>query len=219
MSYPPGTPDPSSGQPAPDDDRDGGEDQVRAPGAGAAPPPYETPYPQDPYGQPGQGPQGYGEPGYGQPGQGPQGYGEPGYGQPGYPGYPPPPYGHPGYPSTGYGDPYGQPPYGQYGYPGAGFPRPRNGKAIAALWTGIGALVLTLCCGAGVLGLLPIVLGVKARSEIRASGGRQDGDGMALAGIITGAVAVVLSLAVIVVILVAIAQGGAGQTSFGETGV
>lgn len=204
MSYPPGTPDPRPGQPEPDDDRDGGEDQGHEPGAGAAPPPYETPYPQNPYGR---------------PGQGPQGYDEPGYAQPGYPGYPPPPYGHPGYPPPGYGDPYGQTPYGQYGYPGAGFPRPRNGKAIAALWTGIGALVLTLCCGAGVLGLLPIVLGVKARSEIRASGGRQDGDGMALAGIITGAVAVVLSLAVIVVILVAIAQGGAGQTSVGETGV
>ena len=209
MSYPPGTPDPSPGQPEPDDDRDGGEDQGREPGASAAPPPYEspygrTPYPQDPYGQP--------EPG-------PQGYGEPGYAQPGYPGYPPPPYGHPGYPPTGYGDPYGQTPYGQYGYPGPGFPRPRNGKAIAALWTGIGALVLTPCCGAGVLGLLPIVLGVKARNEIRASGGQQDGDGMALAGIITGAVAVVLSLAWITVIVVAITQGGAGQTSFGETGV
>ena len=55
-------------------------------------------------------------------------------------------------------------------------------------------MVLTLCCGLGVLGIVPIVLGVKARAEIRATGGQQEGDGMALAGIIPGAVAVVLSV-------------------------
>jgi hypothetical protein len=161
MSYPPGTPDPSSGPPEREEGGDGGQY--------GPPPPYPPPY-QQPY-------------------------------QP-----------------QGYGDPYAQQPYGPYGY-GPGFPRVRNGKAIAALWTGIGTLVLTFCCGAGVLGLVPIVLGVKARSEIRASGGQQDGDGMALTGIITGAVAVLLSLAVIAVIVIAIASGGADDGSFGDTGV
>jgi hypothetical protein len=197
MSYPPGTPDPGSSQPEPDEDRNGGQDQGQEPGASAPPPPYgATPYPHDPYGQPP--------------------YTQPGYGQQAYP---PPGYGQQGYPPASYGDPYGQPPYGQYGYPGPGFTRPRNGKATAALWTGIGALVLTPCCGAGVLGLLPLVLGVKARSEIRASGGHQEGDGMALAGIITGAIAVLLSVVVIAAIVVAIARGDAGQSSFGETRV
>ena len=203
MSYPPGTPDPSSGQPEPEEDRNGGPDEDREGGSSAAPPTYgSTAYPQDPYGQPPHDQQGYGRQGY-----------------PGYPGYPPPPYAQQGYPPAGYGDPYGQPPYGQYGYPGQGFLRTRNGKAIAAMWTGIGALALTLCCGAGVLGLLPIVLGVKARSEIRASGGHQEGDGMALAGIITGAFAVLLSVVVIAAIVIAIARGGVQQSSFGETGV
>jgi hypothetical protein len=159
MSYPPGPPDPRSGQPERDEGGNGGQ-----------------------YGPPPQYP--------------PQGYGDP-YAQ----------------------HPYAQQPYGPYGYPGPGFPRVRNGKAIAALWTGIGALALTFCCGAGVLGLVPIVLGAKARSEIRASGGQQDGDGMALTGIVTGAVAVLLSLAVIAVIVIAIARGGAGEGSFGDTGV
>jgi hypothetical protein len=63
-----------------------------------------------------------------------------------------------------------------------------------------------------------VVLGVKARSEIRLSGGRQDGDGMALAGIITGAVAAVIGLLAIAVIGVAlISSGNAGSsTDFGS---
>ena len=200
MSHPPGTPDPSPGRPEPDEEQNRGADEEREPGSSAAPPTYgSTAYPQGQYGQPP--------------------YDQQGHGQQGYPGYPPPPYAQQGYPPAGYGDPYGQPPYGQYGYPGQGFLRPRNGKAIAAMWTGIGALALTLCCGAGVLGLLPIVLGVKARSEIRASGGQQEGDGMALAGIITGAFAVLLSVVVIAAIVIAIARGGVQQSSFGETGV
>jgi hypothetical protein len=198
MSHPPGTPEPSSGQPEPDEDPDSGQAEGREPGASAAPPSYgSTAFPQGGHGE---------QPPYGQPG-------------PPQPGYAPPGYGQQGYPPAAYGDPYAQQPYGAYGYPGPGLMRPRNGKAIAALWTGIGALVLTPCCGAGVLGLLPIVLGVKARSEIRANGGQQEGDGMALAGIICGVVAVVLSLALIAAIVIAIARGGAGGTSFGETGV
>ena len=76
--------------------------------------------------------------------------------------------------------------------------------------------MLAFCCGLGIVGVLPIVLGVKARSEIRASGGQQEGDGMALAGIITGAVAIVISIAVIVVLVIAIASGDANFST--ETG-
>jgi cadmium resistance protein CadD (predicted permease) len=79
--------------------------------------------------------------------------------------------------------------------------------------------VLTPCCGLGIIGLLPIVLGVKARAEIRAAGGQQEGDGMALAGIITGATAIVLSIAVIVVLVVAIANGTADFSTSTESGV
>jgi hypothetical protein len=132
-------------------------------------------------------------------------------GQPGGP--PEQPSAQPGYPP-----PYGYSPYG-YGQPPYGQPPATNGKAIAAMWTGIGALVLSLCCGAGLLaGPVAIVLGVKGRSEIRAGGDVQGGDGMALAGIVTGALAVLLSLAVITVLVIAIVQGSNAYTDY-ETGV
>ena len=127
----------------------------------------------------------------------------------------PAPYGQqPGY---GYGQ---QPGYGhnQAGLYGYGAPPRTNGKATAALWTGIGSIVLTLCCGLGILGVVPIVLGVKARGEIRATGGQQEGDGMALAGIITGAVAIVLSLVFIAVIVVSIVSGTANFDGSSQTG-
>jgi hypothetical protein len=170
--------------------------------------PPGTPDPNDPDGDPAARDP-WAPPSGDQPYPGPQG-------QPGQPVEPPPgqPYGQPPY-----GQAYGQPPYaapGQYGY---GYPARTNGKATAALWSGIGAMVLTLCCGAGVLGIVPIFLGVKARSEIRASGGQQQGEGMALAGIITGAVAFLLSLLVIALIVIAFASGDVDFDGPTRTGV
>lgn len=105
-------------------------------------------------------------PGYGPP---PQGYGPPpGYGAP--PGYPPP-----GYPPPGYGAPgYGSPGYGPPGYPPAYHRPPTNTMAILAL---VFAFVFA---PAG------IVLGVMARKQIRRT--REEGDGLALAGIIVGSI-------------------------------
>ena len=114
------------------------------------------------------------------------------------PNYGPPSYGSPPQPG------YGQPPYSpQYGY---GQPPTTNGKATIALVVGISSLVLSFCC-VGIIGIVAVVLGVKARNEISSSGGRQTGDGMALAGIITGAVAVLISLALVVLIGILIATG------------
>jgi hypothetical protein len=113
----------------------------------------------------------------------------PGYGPPG---------GHAGGPQQGgAGDPHP-------GYPG---PPPTNTKATAALITGISTFLLSWCCGAGVLGAIAIVLGVKARAEIRDSQGAQEGDGIAIAGIVTGAVAVLVGLLVLVAIIAVIATG------------
>ena len=61
-----------------------------------------------------------------------------------------------------------------------------NSKATASMVTGIISL---FCCGF-VLGVVAIALGVVARNEISASGGREGGSGMALAGIILGALGV-----------------------------
>ena len=87
-----------------------------------------------------------------------------------------------------------------------------NGKAVASLVTGIASLLLSWCCGLGLVGIVAVVLGVKARGEIRRSGGTQSGDGLALAGIITGAVAIVLGLVVLVAVAIALSTG------MGETG-
>lgn len=108
-------------------------------------------------------------------------------------------------PGPAYGPAYGP----QYGVPAV---RPTNGKATASLITGVGTLVLSWCCGFGLLGIVAIVLGVKARNEISASGGTQQGDGLALGGIITGAIAVVLGLLILVLIVVAVVAGARFDT-------
>ena len=77
---------------------------------------------------------------------------------------------------------------------GAMVERKKSGKAIAALVLGI----LSLLAPFGiVLGVIAIVLGSMARKEIQ-SNSALDGDGMALAGIITGALGTVLFLVLVI---------------------
>lgn len=98
-------------------------------------------------------------------------------------------------------------PYASQGPGGYGQMPPRtNGKAIAALVTGISALVLSMCC-LGIAGVVAIFLGVQARNEIATSGGRQDGEGLALGGIITGALATLVSVAILAFVIIALATG------------
>lgn len=145
-------------------------------------------YGQDPYGQAGStygSGQGYGgqgvAPQYGQPGQG---YGQPGqgYGQD-------PAYGQGGY---GQGAPYG-------GYPPAyGQERPkRNGLGIAALVLGILSIVLFFTVIGGiVLGIAAIVLGFIGRG--RAKRGEASNGGMAIAGILTGLIGILIPVGIAV---------------------
>ena len=145
------------------------------------PPPYGGD-PNNPYGQ--HTPYGQQTP-YGQPPP-PDPYAGGGYQQP--PAYQPPlaP------------DPYGYPV--QYGASGVAGQR-NNGLAVASMICGIAGLVL-MC---GMIGFLPaaagVILGFVARSQINQSGGVAGGSGMALAGIITGGIAVGLSILVIVLYL------------------
>ncbi len=140
--------------------------------------------PQDPYQQqPGQ------SPGYGQdPSQGQ--YGQPAYGQQ--------PYGQ-----QPYGQPYGQQQYGQPAYGGYPASAPTDGKALAAMITGIVSLVLA--CGYGV-GLLasPVAwyLGKSSMNRIDASQGQLGGRGMAQAGMILGIIGTVLLVLAIVAVVV-----------------
>ena len=114
----------------------------------------------------------------------------PGYAQQGYP---PPSYPPPGaYPPPGYA-PQGYPPPG---YPGS-MVRPTNTMAILAL---VFAFVFA---PAG------IVLGVLARKQIRQTG--EQGDGLALAGIIVGGIATALYALFIVFFIAAFSAA----TSYG----
>ncbi len=101
-------------------------------------------------------------------------------------GYPAPPPGQGGYPAQG---------PGQYGYGGAPMGRPRNGLGIAALVLGILALLTGFFLLGGLLGIIAIILGFIGRG--RAKRGEATNGGMALAGIITGLLGLLITIGII----------------------
>jgi hypothetical protein len=110
----------------------------------------------------------------------------------------------PGYgPPAGYGVPpgYGPPPgYGvPPGYPPAFYRRPTNTLAVLAL------VMAFVFAPAG------LVLGIVARRQIRETG--EEGDGLALAGIIVGAIA--CALVVLGIVLWFVALASLSSVSFG----
>jgi hypothetical protein len=119
-----------------------------------------------------------------------QGQPDPAYGQQGQQ----PQYGG-GYPPPSYGS--GQDPYGQ--------PAQTSGKATTSLVLGIASLVL-FCIGF-ILGIPAIIVGLRARKEIRTSQGRVGGDGLALGGIITGAIGTLLGLGALALVIATFALG------------
>ncbi|OKK06811.1 hypothetical protein AMK26_12645 [Streptomyces sp. CB03234] len=115
----------------------------------------------------------------------------------------PPPPTAPGGPaqSTPYGYPAPMPPTGAYGYPGyPGYVQPgwqqvpSNGMGIAALVLGIVSVVVFCLYGLGIiLGILALVFGIIGRKK--AQRGEATNNGMAITGIILGAVGIVASAA------------------------
>jgi len=86
-------------------------------------------------------------------------------------------------------------------FPGAGSPigaQPLKGMAIGSMICGIVGL---LSCLGIPLGLIAVVLGHLARSNARRNPGVFGGEGMALAGLITGYVSIVVSVVMIVVLM------------------
>ncbi|WP_051807109.1 DUF4190 domain-containing protein [Streptomyces sp. NRRL F-2664] len=129
-------------------------------------------------------------PGYGYPGDAGYGYGYPG--DAGYPAYP----GHPAQP--GYPFPGAYPPYG---------PRPSNGFGITALVLGILAVVGCITSFIAVaLGIGAVVFGALGRGK--ANRGEADNGGMALAGIILGAVGIALGLLMLFAMFAPFLDGG-----------
>lgn len=130
------------------------------------------------------------------------------YGQPGqdYPpaGYPPSGYVQSGQGSTaGYGQPgYGQPGHGQsgpgqpYGYQYAGPPQVRGTNTMAIV-----ALVLAF-----VFAPLGVIFGIIARRQIRQTG--EEGDGLALAGLIIGGIFTALYVLAILFFIIALVAVG-----------
>ncbi len=164
------------------------------------PPSYEAPsYPQQ-QGYPNfpppdyTAPTEYPAPGGAQPGYPPPPYpGPTGYGTPSYP--PPPQYGAPQYGTPpappGYGTPpgYGPPPsgylspeYSAYGQPA----QKTNQMAIASL---VASCIGFLCWFGSIAG---IVLGIVALNQIKQS--REEGHGLAVAGIAVGAVSLIVGI-------------------------
>ena len=125
-------------------------------------------------------------------------------GDPPPPAGPPPgspgPYGQPGYAQPGYAPPgYPPPGYGPPGYPPV-YVRPTNTMAILAL------VMAFVFAPAG------LILGIVARKQIRETG--EDGDGLALAGIIVGGIVTAIFVFFIVLWIIAFAAF-ADSGSFG----
>lgn len=106
------------------------------------------------------------------------------------------PYAQPVPPPPAYQQPYGQS-YPQFSQP---ISQKTNGMAIASMSTGIGSIVLCFCCP-----LLPILaggtglaLGLVSMKQIKQRG--DGGKGMAIAGIATSAVGIVLGIVQLVLV-------------------
>ncbi|WP_448615292.1 DUF4190 domain-containing protein [Modestobacter sp. URMC 112] len=181
-------------QPRPDHDQQAGSYQPGQPQQG---------YPQQGYPQQGQPQQGYPQQGQPQQGYPQQGQPQQGYSQPGQPwdqqqGYPQAPGG------------YGQP--GQYGQP------KKNGFGIAALVLGILSLPAAFFAGVPgiVLGLLAIVFGVLGLRRVKAR--QADNRGMAITGLVTGVLGLLLGIAVLAATVFFVQTAGDCLTDFEQTG-
>ncbi len=86
------------------------------------------------------------------------------------------------------------PPYGTTAPTGS---RPK-GLAVASLVLGILGLLTFFFLLGGLLGLIAVILGIVALGKIKR--GEADGRGMAIAGIITGAISLVLTVLILVTV-------------------
>lgn len=119
-------------------------------------------------------------------------------------------------PSDG-GSSYPPPPAGGNGYPPPGGGEPETNKlAMWSMIVGIVSLVLGICCGfIALAGIGAIIMGVMARRQIAAAPGAQKGSGMALAGIITGSIALVLLVVGIILLVSGVIDYSFTTTDFG----
>ncbi|HTW10087.1 MAG TPA: DUF4190 domain-containing protein [Acidimicrobiales bacterium] len=108
--------------------------------------------------------------------------------------------------------PYGSTPYGAPSTPPPGqFYQPTYAPAVGTMLSGpktnglaVAALVMGCCCllCGPLTGVLAVIFGFVARSQIRRSEGMQTGNGMAIAGIVIGLIFVALTILYIVLVVV-----------------
>jgi len=133
--------------------------------------------------QPGQAPSRFDQPTQAPPNSGPIPPQSP------YPGGPGPNSPYPGAPAPN--SPYGNSPYPGQPYQSQAAAQSTSGMAVASL---VVSLVAILFIPIGIVGL---ILGIVAKNQIRASGGRLGGSGMAIAGIIIGSLELGLCILVL----------------------
>jgi hypothetical protein len=109
----------------------------------------------------------------------------------------PGPYGQSSAPYSGGATPYGG---------GYGAEAPRNGMGVAALVVGIVALLLSWFPGAGLLGVVAIILGVVGLGRVRKR--IATNRGMSIAGIVLGAIATVIGIVVLIGTIFIFQQAG-----------
>ncbi|MBZ0121845.1 MAG: DUF4956 domain-containing protein [Sandaracinaceae bacterium] len=169
-------------------------------------------------------------------------WGSPPNGAPPSGGFGPPPNGAP--PGGGLGSPpgggaFGQPPGGAFGQPPSGFGPPQGGfqpagprtdtLAIVALICGAISLLVAafgLCCGilfcvSGALGAAGVGLGVFSMMRINKQPELYSGKGVAIAGLVTGALSLLLTLLLVILMAVGVAMSpnrGGGWPSSGSSG-
>ncbi|MFE0644737.1 DUF4190 domain-containing protein [Streptomyces sp. NPDC058877] len=148
----------------------------------------------------------------GGPATAPGAYGYPADASGGY-GYPPaaPAPAAPGYGYPGYGQPgYGQPGYGQPGWQQP----PSNGMGTAAMVIGIVAVAGFCLYGlGGILGILAVIFGIIGLKK--AGRGEATNRGMAIAGIVLGAIGIVVSAVFLSLVIWAVSQEGV-ETGYDE---
>jgi hypothetical protein len=99
-------------------------------------------------------------------------------------------------------------------YPGPVYPPPQlmaqrtNGMAIASLACGIGQIVAWLPAG-----IAAVILGHMARRRIRETG--EQGDGMAVAGLVLGYIGIVLAILLALLVVVAAVHTGSSSSGTG----